>query len=117
MLGGISVSSDVPGYLLAPISGVHCGSIAVLWTTVPKASVYEDRHLRSRKYDVYRSPAIFGYGYLNAIPETSTMKLAAESDLWLGVPSSKFAHSLRDGEGAGDYQAFPPGRAGSATGR
>ena len=82
---GLGVASDVRGEFLVPVIDVLAGPTAVVWTSVPEASMDEDRDPSPSEYDIRSPSRTADRGEVDSITETTSMKLRAQSELWSGV--------------------------------
>jgi len=94
------VSFSVRRDLLAPPGRIRLWSDRVLGTSMPEASVYEDRESKPHNYYVRPTRKI-----LTMQPETHTtpVQFATESPLWPSVLATKAPHERTDLRGRGRW--------------
>lgn len=82
---GVGVAPTVRLDLPVPPGGIRVGAYPVIRAAVPEAAIDTDGQFCPREEDVDSLAGESGYCRLNSVPQSSGMKLAAQSDLGLGV--------------------------------
>ena len=90
---GIEIAPLVRLNLVSPEIGIALGARAMLWATVPKAAVDEDRNAMAREGDIWpRCAPPSANPKIHAVPEPSSVQQGSDCELRLRVTALRGTH-------------------------